>query len=120
MKKVLKYLYRFFSRVDISPIDRGGIIKGIIFVIWGLNAYIFIGIDCLCEEALAYSHAQCLIYNITETLSSVEINIDNEIIFDSSPVGTIASYNVTPLPFEPVKIVRDRSPPIISINHIFK
>lgn len=111
MKNVLKYLFKIYKRIDVSPIGGDTIFKGIIFLVWGINAVLYIGGDyssCTIEHNPGVTHKVC---TYTQSFSPSILSNHNDITFHSSEIGTISSYDVKLSRASFKKIEHERGPP---------
>lgn len=113
LKNIIKYFYCLYKKIDISPLERNGsFIRSIIFLVWGINALFFLTLDFLPQDDFAIHSSDQSISKYTLELSSADVQPDMILIFFSTAVGTISSYNINPHEFEKHFVERGRSPPL--------
>jgi hypothetical protein len=111
LKRVLKYLIKLCSKIDVSPIGGDTIFKGIIFLVWGINAVLYIGGD---YSSYTIAHNPGVTHKVctyTQSFSPSILSNHNEITFHSSEIGTISSYDVELINESVKKIEHERGPP---------
>jgi hypothetical protein len=92
--KFIKDKLRRILNFDISPIDHGGLSKFFMFIIWGLNAIIFIG-EYNCEEQkhCSANYDNCIVCTVTKKITKAELYIENTFLIDSREFIIISSYD---------------------------
>jgi len=112
MKHSLKYPAKLIKKFDVSPFDKNGLLKFIIFLSWIFTVFAYTSVEFTPEDCSCL-HANTKCYsNFTETLSPVELPQIDNIKFLRSEIGTVSSFNVILLPHEPSLIDRERGPPV--------
>jgi hypothetical protein len=80
MKRIIRQIGRKIMKFDISPFSRGGYIKLILYVIWGINAGVFICHDKQTEND--YGSEQVRIHESRD--------VDNIVIADSDNINSLS------------------------------
>jgi hypothetical protein len=113
LKSILKYIYCIYRKIDISPLDRSASsFRSIIFLVWGINALIFLTVDFLPQlDSVSQTTEQGISKNTLE-LSSADVHPDVNITFYKAELGTISSYDVYYYDSEKCSIEHGRSPPL--------
>jgi hypothetical protein len=111
MKRSLKYPAKLFKKFDVSPLDKNGIVKFVIFISWIFFVLTYISIDFIPDESSSLQIKSKTISGFTEELSPVELPAITNIKFSRSEIGTVSSYNIIILPHEPLPVDRERGPP---------
>ncbi|RPI18174.1 MAG: hypothetical protein EHM58_06515 [Ignavibacteriae bacterium] len=112
MKRLIKNITGKFFDFDISPIDTGGLSKFFIFLIWGLNAILFIGEDnCDVFKNKVLASDNYTVCTLTKKISKAELYTETTLHINKRESVIISSYD-TEIPchdviLEPV----GRSPP---------
>lgn len=117
MKKILKYAFRLFKRLDVSPLDCSNLsFKVAIFLVWGINVIFFVTKDLVFAEIdsspLGKYKTSTLIVKFSPLAISNEVKFEFYIPLNS---GVISSYHVNLIEYEFHKIDRERSPPYIPV-----
>lgn len=113
MNNILKYLCCLYRKIDISPLDRSASsFRSIIFLVWGINALIFLTVDFLPQDEFTIHSFDQSVSKYTLELSSADVHPDIDITFYSAELGMISSYDVNPYEFVKCSIEHDRSPPL--------
>lgn len=56
MKKAIRQIGRYLKKFDVSPFSQGGYLKLILYLIWGINAGVFICYDKQTENDYSNEH----------------------------------------------------------------
>jgi hypothetical protein len=111
MKHSLKYPAKLIKKFDVSPFDKNGLLKLIIFLSWIFTVLAYTSVEFTPENcSCLHSNTKCY-SSYTETLSPVELPPIDNIKFLRSEIGTVSSFNVILLLHEPSFIDRERGPP---------
>jgi hypothetical protein len=117
MKDIRKYpaklykLNKLIKKFDVSPFDKNGAIKLLIFLSWIFFVLTYTNAEFDPDNFSSYNTYSKNYSNFTEQLSPVELPPPNNIEFLRSEIGTVSSFNVIILPIEPSSIDRERGPP---------
>jgi len=115
MKNIRKYPAKLIKKIDVSPFEKNGLLKYIIFLSWIFTVLAYTSIEFIPEDcSCLHSNTKCF-SNFTETLSPVELPPIDNIEFLRSEIGTVSCFSVILLPHEPVSIERERGPPLHNI-----
>jgi hypothetical protein len=76
LKKFLKYINKVYKNFDISPLNCGGIPKIFIYIIWGLNAVIFLDEDIIFKHIANDSLQQVSTNSSCTVLKKVKADAD--------------------------------------------
>jgi hypothetical protein len=114
MKHIRKYPAKLIKKFDVSPFDKNGLLKFIIFLSWIFTVLAYTSIEFIPEDCSCLNTNTKCYSSFTETLSPVELPPIDNIKFLRSEIGTVSSFNVILLPHEPSLIDRERGPPVYS------
>jgi hypothetical protein len=113
--KLFAHIGKIFRKVDVSPIDSGGISKTLIFIVWGINALVFLGEDLITGHQYLYSScngnysATC---TITKKISTADLYTESINLVKPASFIVISSYNYEIPSYDVRTIIHDRSPPL--------
>lgn len=112
MKNILKQINKKVKKFDISPFSNGGYIKLLLYLIWGINAAVFI-----CHDKQAEKNYDSEQLNIFEYKTQ-----NNEVLTDAEIIDSDTSlsfYLICPINIPDLKAIEsfklsslsDRAPP---------
>jgi hypothetical protein len=112
MRRVFKYAFKIFKRIDISPLDSSHLFfKIIIFLVWGINVLFFITKDLISDEVFVSSVCKYKTSTLVIKISPLGLTDNIEFEFYAPLSGAVSSYNISLDVHDFQKIIRDRSPP---------
>jgi hypothetical protein len=111
MNKRLKYLFHLVRRIDVSPIDGGNVGKLMIFLLWGINALLFLGKDIINESFQCDFNTNCNSCISLEKFSPFEFSKTTLDEFELPFYGNFFLSNIDITESFVINFVRDRGPP---------
>jgi hypothetical protein len=113
LEKYLNWLIRFF---DISPLETGGMVKILVYALWGFNALLFLGkdIDFTCEQ-LNFSAGKSITIQCTvlKKVSNTDLYVENfTVVKQTIYVVILPDDYILPI-CDVISQPRGRSPPYI-------
>ena len=112
VKSVFTHIRRLLNKFDVSPIESGGISKLLVYVIWGINALVFLGKDLIID------HNSCTIYNdccsvctVTKKISTADLYVESISFINTTYFIVISSFDYELPSYDVITVIRDRSPP---------
>lgn len=116
MKKIYRQISKFISYLDISPIDGGSFPKVFIYIVWGLNAAIFLGEDIIVEHfTLADTKTTVSPSSICTILKKVNSDADlseNIEVVNSNEFFITSSCDNELVTFDVIITRKSRAPPV--------
>ncbi len=116
-KELTNHIVRKVKNFDISPLGTGGLSKFFIFLIWGLNAILFIGEDyCDVYKYKDYKDNTCTVCTVTKKISKVDLFTEISLFINTREIVIISPY-ISEIPYyyvitEPT----GRAPPAIWLS----
>jgi len=112
MGSPLRHIQKLFNRIDVSPIESGGISKLLVYVIWGINALVFLGKDLIIEHNnfTVYNDC-CSVCTVTKKISTADLYAESITFINTTYFIVISSFDYELPSYDVITVIRDRSPP---------
>jgi hypothetical protein len=114
LKKLTKDIVRKLFNFDVSPLGTGGLSKFFIFLIWGLNAILFIGDDYF--NIYKYNPQPdntCSVCTVTKKISKVELFSEISLFINTREFVIISSYDFKIPHYDVIINPLGRAPPAL-------
>jgi|SRR6266498_989961 len=111
MKKISKFIFHLYKKLDISPISPGGLSKEFIVLFWGLNAVFFLASGLTAKHYIDPKDDASVCCTITKKISSTDLYTEETHIVNTSAYVIISSTDFELPESEFIIVPAERGPP---------